>query len=244
MANFLYTAEGILRVNKRLNTERGPNANKNFGKLWWRNVYFNWDNEQFKWKFRLTKDNFNIILNRIGASIVKTPTNLVPKPIELNRQLGPTIYRLTLGCTFTVIGDDFGISESLASQTFNQIVRKLVVNHFHEYVKMPSTEQEWINEIKGFIENYEFPCTGAWDDFHVCVCSKLKNHCNFKHKYSVSNMGLVGYNRRFLDLTVGPPGSTHDARFLRNTGWFKQILNGLGLPEKTLIWEMSMGRFL
>ena len=34
MANFLYTAEGILRVNKRLNTERGPNVNKNFGKFW------------------------------------------------------------------------------------------------------------------------------------------------------------------------------------------------------------------
>ena len=27
MANFLYTAAGILRVNKRLNTERGPNVN-------------------------------------------------------------------------------------------------------------------------------------------------------------------------------------------------------------------------
>ena len=63
MANVLYTAEGTLRVNKRLNTECGPNVNRNIGKLWWRNVYFNWDNEQFKSKFRLTKGNFNIILN-------------------------------------------------------------------------------------------------------------------------------------------------------------------------------------
>ena len=42
MANVLYTAEGILRVNKRLNTECGPNVrnvNRNFDKLWWRNVY-------------------------------------------------------------------------------------------------------------------------------------------------------------------------------------------------------------
>ena len=51
MTNVLYTAEEILRVNKRMNTERGPNVNKNVGKLWWRNVYFNWDNEQFKSKF-------------------------------------------------------------------------------------------------------------------------------------------------------------------------------------------------
>ena len=103
MTNVLYTAEEILRVNKRTNTERGPNVNKNVGKLWWRNVYFNWDNEQFKSKFRLTKDNFNIILNRIEASIVKMPTNPVPEPIEPNRQLGLTIYKLARSCIFTFI---------------------------------------------------------------------------------------------------------------------------------------------
>ena len=37
----LYTAEGILRVNKCMNTKRGPNVNRNVGKLWRRNVYFN-----------------------------------------------------------------------------------------------------------------------------------------------------------------------------------------------------------
>ena len=103
MTNVLYTAEEILRVNKRINTERGPNVNKNVGKLWWRNVYFNWDNEQFKSKFRLTKDNFNIILNRIESSIVKMPTNPVPEPIEPNRQLGLIIYKLAHSCIFTFI---------------------------------------------------------------------------------------------------------------------------------------------
>ena len=34
MVNVLYTAEGILRVNKRMNTERGTNVNRNVGKLW------------------------------------------------------------------------------------------------------------------------------------------------------------------------------------------------------------------
>ena len=55
-------------------------------------------------------------------------------------------------------------------------------------------------------------------------------------------MELVGYNKRFLDLTVGPPGSTHDARFLRNTGWFKQILNGLDLPDKTVDLRDEYGK--
>ena len=119
-------------------------------------------------------DNFNIILNRIEASIViVNPTNLVPEPIEPNRQLGLTIYKLACGCTFTVKGNVFGILESLATQTFNHAVRE-PVNLLNEYTKMPSTEQEWINETKDFIENYEFLCIGAWDTFPIYVYSKLK----------------------------------------------------------------------
>ena len=121
--NVLYTAEGILRVNKRMNTERSPNVNRNVGKLWVRKVYFSWDSEQFKSKFRLTKDNLSIILNKIEAWIIKTPTNLVPEPIEPNRQLGLTFYKLAHGCTFKVIGGVFGISESLTTQTFLKLVR-------------------------------------------------------------------------------------------------------------------------
>ena len=116
------------------------------------------------------------------------------------------------------------------------------MNLFDEYVKMASTEQEWINEIKDFIENYETSFVEAWDGFHVYVCSKLKNQYYFKHRYSISNMGLVGYNKRFLNLTVGAPGSTHDTSFLHNTGLFKQILNGQILPDKTVDLRDQCGK--
>ena len=54
--------------------------------------HFNWDNEQFK--IQTHKGQFEHHLNRIEASIVKTRTNLVSEPIEPNRQLGLTIYKL------------------------------------------------------------------------------------------------------------------------------------------------------
>ena len=120
-------------------------------------------------------DNFNIILNRIEASIlIVNPTNLVPEPTEPNRQLELTIYKLARGCTFTVKDNVFGILESLATQTFNHVNRELVVNLLNEYTKMPPTEQELINETKDFIENYEFPSIGAWDTFPIYIYSKLK----------------------------------------------------------------------
>ena len=193
-----------------MNTERGPNVNRNVSELWWRNVYFNWDNEQFKSKFRLTKDNFNIIVKRIEASIVKTPTNLVPEPIEPIAQISTRLY---------IQGYSRCSWNFRVPCNSNHVVRELVVNLFDDHIKMPSTEQEWINKIKGFIESYEFPCIGAWDGLHVYVCSKLKNHYNFKHRYSISNMGLVGYNKHFLNCW----GSWKHTRrqVLRNTGLFK-----------------------
>ena len=34
---------------------------------------------------------------------------------------------------------------------------------------MPENEDEWKEELKGFIENCEFPCVEAWDGFHVYI---------------------------------------------------------------------------
>ena len=31
------------------------------------------------------------------------------------------------------------------------------------------TDEEWKAKLKGFIENYESPCAGAWDGFHVIL---------------------------------------------------------------------------
>ena len=46
--------------------------------------------------------------------------------------------------------------------------------------------------------------------------------------------GLMGYNKRFLALTAGAPGSTHDARFLRSTEVFKDIIAGDAILDKVL----------
>ena len=47
-------------------------------------------------------------------------------------------------------------------------------------------------------------------------------------------MGLIGHNKRFLAATVNAPGSTHDARLLKSTEVFKDILDGKVLPNKSI----------
>ena len=54
------------------------------------------------------------------------------------------------------------MSISLGVATFNKVIRVMITKMYDDYVFLPKTEEEWIRECKGFIENYEFPCVGAW----------------------------------------------------------------------------------
>ena len=107
----------------------------------------------------------------------------------------------------------------------------MVVSLYDRYVRLSTTGKEWQNEIRGFLENYEFPCVGAWDGFHVYINSQLKNHFSFKERYSMTNLGLIGYNKRFLYAAVGAPGSTHDARLLKDSSIYSDIINGNVIPD-------------
>ena len=47
-------------------------------------------------------------------------------------------------------------------------------------------------------------------------------------------MGLIGHNKRFLNLTTGAPGITHDTRLLRHATLFRHIENDVAIPNKTI----------
>ena len=155
-------------------------------------------------------------------------------PKTLATQLAITLYRVAHGCSLSTLEDVFGWSIPTNDKTFNYVCRVLVQRLYDRYIRLPETEEEWTAEIKGFTENYEFPCVGAWDGFHVYVSSQLKSYFSFKKRYSISNMGLVAHNKRFLYAAVGAPGSTRDARLLRHTSLFKDIVSGDAIPDQQL----------
>ena len=95
----------------------------------------------------------------------------------------------------------------------------------------PATNDEWADELKGFMKNYGFPCIAAWDGFHVYLSTHLKQYFSLKKKYTVTNLGLISYNKRSLYAAVGAPGSTHDSRLLKNCSLYKKILAGDAIPQ-------------
>ena len=154
-------------------------------------------------------------------------------------QLAITLYRLAHGCSLMTLEDLFGWSILSCAKTFNNVCRVLVSRLYDRCVRLPETDEEWMDELKGFTENYEFPCVGAWDGFHIYISSKLKNYFSFKKRYTMKNMGLIGYNKCFLYAAVGAPGSTLDARLLRCTTLYRDILAGGAIPDH----QITLGDF-
>ena len=89
------------------------------------------------------------------------------------------------------------------------------------------------------MENYDFLCAGAWDGFHVYISLKLKSYFSFKKRYTMTNLGLISYNKRFLYAAVGVLGSTHDARLFRHTSLYKAIISGRAIPD----CQLKLGDF-
>ncbi len=201
---------------------------------WWVNGYRNWDNKAFKKRLRLNRSTFEYILNEIREKIAKKPTRFKPYPTPPETQLAICLYRLAHGCTFNTIGDLFGVAAPTAAVIFNKLCKVLVCTLYDRFVYLPRSLDEWIKELEGFLENWEFPCAGAWDGFHVYISTKLKNYFSFKKRYSVSSMGFIASNKRFLWAAVGAPGSTHDSRLLRSCPLYNAIQQGNIFPNTSL----------
>lgn len=183
-------------ITKSDRNERGPDELRNGN--WWTDGYQNWDEESFKKRLRVSRDTFEFILSEIKDLIVKEPTRMKPHPTPPATQLALCLYRLAHGCTFLTVGDLFGVAESTAHIIFQDVCKAIVGCLYDRFVYLPRNLQEWSQELENFLGNWEIPCVGAWDGFHVYVSTKLKNFYSYKKRYSVTNMGFIGYNKRFM----------------------------------------------
>ena len=210
---------------------KGPDEERN--SQWWENGYRQWTEEQFKKRLHVTRETFEFILETVTDDIAKETTKF-KEPTSPQCQLALTLYRLAHGCSYTTVGDLFGVAPSTACTIFNHVIRCIVQALYDDYMVLPRNEEEWKNEINAFLENWEFPCVGAWDGFHVYISCNLKNFFSFKKRYSVTNMGFIGANKRFLWAGVGAPGSVHDSTLLQSSDIFRSIESGHCLPNQVL----------
>lgn len=101
--------------------ERNPDEQRDSS--WWRNGYLNWNDEAFKKRLRINQAIFQFILGEVRDKLIKEPTLFKLSP---DTQLAICLNQLAHGCTYSTVGDLFGVAESTAGVIFNQVCKILV----------------------------------------------------------------------------------------------------------------------
>ncbi|XP_015377875.1 PREDICTED: uncharacterized protein LOC107172114 [Diuraphis noxia] len=183
---------------------------------------------------RMSQANFYSILKIIEPEIVKQNTRFreaVPAKIKLLI----TLRYLATGDSFSSLMYLFKVSKPFIS-TMLPTVLKAIINALQNYIKLPSSDQEWKSISNEFNKLWNFPhCFGAIDGKHV-VIQKPENTISEFHNYKGTNsivlLGIADANYRFLYVNVGCQGRISDGGVFKNTSFYKKLeKNELNLPE-------------
>ncbi|XP_065678136.1 putative nuclease HARBI1 [Hydra vulgaris] len=110
-----------------------------------------------------------------------------------------------------------------------ELFAEFLAKRVNEYIKYP-TDPHVLNESRvNFYNVAEFPrITGLIDSTHVCIQKPRKReyvYVNRSSNHSINVKAVCDYNGKFIDIVAKWPGSTHDARILRESKLGKKMID-------------------
>ncbi|XP_066596248.1 putative nuclease HARBI1 [Prorops nasuta] len=183
------------------------------------NYYEMLDNAGFEYRFRLSKENFDIVLQKIKNKLYHIT--------ERNEAISPTIQlQLTLrflatGSFLIVVADFSGVSKSSAQIIVPKVLNAIAALH-EDFIKLPFETNSILRTQNENFQLAGFPRTiGAIDCIHVRIQSYGGDHSeifrNRKGSYSINVQAIVNSKLEILDVVARWPGATHDATIFDNS---------------------------
>jgi hypothetical protein len=139
------------------------------------------------------------------------------------------LYKLVHGASLLICSELFAIGISTLSGSLWDVVHSINI-HFREEIQFPQG-----NRLSNVMCDFEEFCglpavAGAIDGSHIHIRKPYlgpEDHFYFKSSgYSIQMQAVVDRHKRFLDVAVGMPGSTHDSRMLRQSALYERAENG------------------
>jgi hypothetical protein len=146
--------------------------------------------------------------------------------LTVQRQIGIALNRLATGHSTFANSELFEVSEATVTlcRAIWKILRPL-------HLSWSADEAQMSLVIRGFKDKRGLPnCCGAIDCIHFVLelSAATSSPCWFDrdHNYSMIMQSVVDADGKFLDITVGWPGSVNDTRVLRNSEIYSKVRAG------------------
>jgi hypothetical protein len=228
-------------INLQLNREEINNLkklNRLISQYWFNEICLNMPDFEFKRHFRLTRSTFEWLCCEVIPLLRRN--NNEPGIIGLawEQKIGASLWFLATGECFRSIGERFGMGESTVSYALRQFFDVIIARFLAEKIIFPNTELEINRIINGFERIGKIPnAIGAIDGSHIPIKAPHLfpvDYFNRKGFYSIVLQAVVDYKKKFLDICVGWPGSTHDSRILTNSNLYNKFNNQNNLNKYIL----------
>lgn len=185
-------------------------------------VMYEFDDERWIKNFRMPKGVVLCFVAVLSPHVQKQDTRY-RRVVPVVVRVCCTLYKLAQGASLIQCSESFAVGVSTVCEMLRDVVRAInvefrsqiqwpignevttVMNSFHRYCSLPA--------VAGAIDGTHFeirkPATSPEDYFYFKSSS-----------YTIQCQVVVDVNRKFLDVAVGMPGSTHDVRVLKRSALY------------------------
>ena len=137
-------------------------------RAWWDNFVLNVVvPEEWRENFRMSKGTFYSLCRELRPYIEQQSTRM-RQPIEVERQVGITLYYLSDEGRIRKTANAFGVSRSSVSVIIRRVARAISQHLGPVYIRLPSNEVDVKEKTSNFMSIHHFPqCLGAVDGTHI-----------------------------------------------------------------------------
>ncbi|KAL2094272.1 hypothetical protein ACEWY4_008991 [Coilia grayii] len=207
------------------------------GEVFWSDFLENFDDEQWRHHFRMTRCTFEFIFTLVEPVLTHQTTSF-GKPLEPRRRLAVALWWYATPSEYRTISLIFGIGVSTVCFLVREVTTA-IKNLAERFICLPKGKQ--LQEtVNGFAARGYPMCAGAIDGLHIPIVAPKDDptpYCNRKGWHSIVVQAVVDHNFCFTDLSAGWPGSTEDAVVLANSTIFQTVeaQDGCLFPGETVV---------
>ena len=187
------------------------------------------DTEDFKEMMRMDFKHFNKMLNLIAPDITPQGTLGGNNVTSAAERLTVTLRFLATGETFQSLSFQFRISDRAMSYIVKEVCNAIVKYLVPLYLKVPSTEEEWLSIAEKFETHWQYPnAIGAIDRKHVVIRKPLhagSHYYNYKHSHLIILMAIAGPSYECLYAVMETNGRVNDGGVWNKCGFSKALEN-------------------
>uniref|UniRef100_A0A668AUA2 DDE Tnp4 domain-containing protein n=1 Tax=Myripristis murdjan TaxID=586833 RepID=A0A668AUA2_9TELE len=187
---------------------------------WWKVVVSTFSDEQWVQNFRMSKETFTYLCQRVQPAMEKQDVNY-RLCVPLQQRVAIAVWKLATNADYWSIAHLFAVSLSTACKCLKAFCSAVEDILQPEAIQFPNADK--LQEMANYFENrWGLPhCVGAIDGSHIPILAPQEYHTeyyNSKGWYSVVLQAVVDGKGLFWNVFSGLPGSMHDARVLRRSG--------------------------